>query len=75
MTFDIVGGLDTLPEDICNYSMVIQCGGCMITDRQLQSRLRPAIKAGIPVANYGMVIAYCTGIYDRAIEPLKQKDQ
>jgi [FeFe] hydrogenase H-cluster maturation GTPase HydF len=75
LTFDIVGGLDTLPEDICNYSMVIQCGGCMITDRQLQSRLRPAIKAGIPVANYGMVIAYCTGIYDRAIEPLKQKDQ
>jgi [FeFe] hydrogenase H-cluster maturation GTPase HydF len=71
LTFDIVGGLDTLPEDICNYSMVIQCGGCMITDRQLQSRLRPAIKAGIPVANYGMVIAYCTGIYNRAIEPLK----
>ncbi|HRT33927.1 MAG TPA: [FeFe] hydrogenase H-cluster maturation GTPase HydF, partial [Bacteroidales bacterium] len=34
LTFDIVGGLDTLPEDICNYSMVIQCGGCMITDRQ-----------------------------------------
>ncbi len=71
LTFDIVGGLDTLPEDICSYSMVIQCGGCMITDRQLQSRLRPAIKAGIPVANYGMVIAYCTGIYNRAIEPLK----
>ena len=71
LTFDIVVGLDTLPEDICSYSMVIQCGGCMITDRQLQSRLRPAIKAGIPVANYGMVIAYCTGIYNRAIEPLK----
>jgi len=71
LTFDIIGGLDTLPEDICSYSMVIQCGGCMITDRQLQSRLRPAIKAGIPVANYGMVIAYCTGIYNRAIEPLK----
>ncbi|MEA5006190.1 MAG: [FeFe] hydrogenase H-cluster maturation GTPase HydF [Rikenellaceae bacterium] len=68
--FDVVGGLDSLPDNILKYSMVIQCGGCMITDRQLQSRLKPAINAGIPVANYGMVIAYCTGIYQRAINPL-----
>lgn len=69
-SFDVVGGLDSLPDNISNFAMVIQCGGCMITDRQLQARLRPAIKAGIPVANYGMVIAYCTGIYQRAINPL-----
>ena len=41
----------------------------MITRRQLISRLKPAIDAGIPVTNYGMAIAYVHGIYNRAIEP------
>jgi len=70
LDFDVVGGLDALPQLLSQYALVIQCGGCMITDRQLQLRLKPAIKAGIPVANYGMVLAYCTGIYQRAITPL-----
>lgn len=71
--WDVVSGLDSLPSDIKNYSMVIQCGGCMITGRQLVSRLKPAIEAGIPVSNYGMALAYCTGIFDRAIAPLIEK--
>jgi hypothetical protein len=41
----------------------------MITRRQLHNRLHPAIKAGIPVTNYGMAIAYVQGIYKRAIAP------
>jgi hypothetical protein len=41
----------------------------MITRRQLFNRLQPAIKAGVPVTNYGMAIAYVQGIYDRAIAP------
>ncbi len=49
--------------------MVIQCGGCMITRKQLINRLRPAIDAGIPVSNYGMAIAYMHGIYKRAVAP------
>jgi len=48
---------------------VIQCGGCMITRKQLHNRLQPFIKAGIPVTNYGMAIAYVQGVYDRAIAP------
>jgi [FeFe] hydrogenase H-cluster maturation GTPase HydF len=64
--WDIVAGLDPLPEDIVRYKMVIQCGGCMITNRQLAARLRSAIKNNIPVTNYGMTLAYCMGIYDRA---------
>ena len=70
LEFNTIGGLDALPDNINKYALVIQCGGCMITDRQLQSRLKPAIKAGIPVSNYGMVLAYCVGIYQRAIAPL-----
>ena len=69
LNFDIVSGLDELNRDICDYAMVIQCGGCMVTRRQLSNRLKPAIKAGIPVSNYGMTIAYVQGIYDRAIKP------
>lgn len=69
LEYDVVAGLDTLPRDIKDYSLVIQCGGCMITRKQIVNRLRPAIEAGIPVTNYGMAIAYVQGIYQRAIAP------
>jgi len=68
--FEIVNGLDPISENMKEYSIVIQCGGCMVTKKQLQNRLRKAIDNGIPVTNYGMAIAYMTGIYDRAIKPL-----
>jgi len=67
--YDVVAGLDTLPRPITDYSLVIQCGGCMITRKQLHNRLESAIKAGVPVTNYGMAIAYVQGIYNRAIAP------
>jgi len=69
LEYDVVTGLDKLPNDITEYAMVIQCGGCMITRKQIHNRLKPAIDAGIPVSNYGMSIAYVQGIYDRAIKP------
>jgi len=67
--YDVVAGLDNLPRPIKDYSLVIQCGGCMITRKQLHNRLQVAIKAGIPVTNYGMAIAYVQGIYNRAVAP------
>jgi [FeFe] hydrogenase H-cluster maturation GTPase HydF len=67
--YDVVAGLDVLPRPVTDYSLVIQCGGCMITRKQLHNRLQPAIKAGVPVTNYGMAIAYVQGIYERAIAP------
>jgi [FeFe] hydrogenase H-cluster maturation GTPase HydF len=67
--FDVVPGLEKLPRDINDYSMVIQCGGCVVTQKQVKNRLQPAIEAGIPVTNYGMAIAYMEGIFDRAVEP------
>lgn len=66
--FDFVSGLDQLP-DIGQYAMVIQCGGCMITRKQILNRLKPALERGIPVSNYGMAIAYLNGIFDRAVRP------
>lgn len=69
LTFDVVAGLDNLKRPISHYAMVIQCGGCMITPKQIKNRLLPAINAGIPVTNYGLAIAYMHGIYNRAVAP------
>jgi [FeFe] hydrogenase H-cluster maturation GTPase HydF len=71
LEFTIVAGLDRIPGEMREYAMVFQCGSCMITRKQLISRLKPAVDAGIPVTNYGMAIAYVHGIFDRAIEPFK----
>lgn len=72
--YDVVSGLDLINRPITDYSLVVQCGGCMITQRQLWSRLKDAIEAGVPVTNYGMTLAWCMGIYERAIRPLVQKN-
>ena len=69
LSYDVVAGLSSIDRPITDYSLVVQCGGCMITRKQLHSRLRPAIEAGIPVTNYGMAIAYMHGYYDRVVEP------
>jgi [FeFe] hydrogenase H-cluster maturation GTPase HydF len=69
LEFDVVAGLNKISRPITDYAMVIQCGGCMITRRQIISRLKPAIDAGIAVTNYGMAIAFVHGIYNRAIAP------
>ena len=63
--FDFVSGLTSV-ENIEKYALVVQCGGCMITKKQILNRLKPAVDAGIPITNYGMLIAYLTGIFERA---------
>ncbi|HNX42820.1 MAG TPA: [FeFe] hydrogenase H-cluster maturation GTPase HydF [Bacteroidales bacterium] len=69
LEYTVVAGLNELPAAIKDYAIVIQCGGCMITRKQLINRLKPAVDAGIPVTNYGMAIAYVHGIYNRAVAP------
>ena len=69
LSFDVVSGLSALTRPVTDYAMLIQCGGCMITRKQLLNRLKPALDAGIPITNYGMAIAWVHGIYQRAIEP------
>ncbi|MCT4637021.1 MAG: [FeFe] hydrogenase H-cluster maturation GTPase HydF [Bacteroidales bacterium] len=73
LQFDVVAGLDKLPRSIKDYALVIQCGGCVITQKQLSGRLSPAIEAGIPVTNYGMAISYVQGIFNRAVAPFLPK--
>ena len=70
LVFDVVGGLDGIGRPVTDYALVLQCGGCMITRRQLYSRLLPVIENDVPVSNYGMAISYMKGIYERALRPL-----
>jgi len=75
LSFDVVAGLDPLQRPVTDYSLVVQCGGCMLTRKQLHNRLHDAVRAGIPVTNYGMTIAYVQGIYKRAIAPFVKDSQ
>lgn len=67
LNFTFVSGLDELPP-LEGFALALQCGGCMVTRRQLCNRIRKVIAAGVPVTNYGMCIAYVTGIFNRAVK-------
>ncbi|HNW99450.1 MAG TPA: [FeFe] hydrogenase H-cluster maturation GTPase HydF [Bacteroidales bacterium] len=69
LEFDTVAGLNEIKNPITDYALVIQCGGCMITRKQILSRLSEVIEAGVPVTNYGLTIAYINGIFERAVAP------
>ena len=68
LQFHVVSNLDPLPADLTAYRFALQCGGCMVTRAQILSRLARLQRAGIPVSNYGMTIAWCNGIFERVTE-------
>lgn len=53
------------PEDINDYQLIVHCGGCMLNQPQVMTRLRMAEEQGIPITNFGVVFAYASGILDR----------
>ncbi len=55
------------PDDLSPYSLVVHCGGCMITEREVQYRMRCAEDQGIPFTNYGITIAQMTGALERSV--------
>jgi [FeFe] hydrogenase H-cluster maturation GTPase HydF len=73
LEYDVVSGLADLPRDIRDYALVIQCGGCVLTHRQVVGRIRPAVEAGVPVTNYGMAIAWVQGIFHRSVAPFTRQ--
>ena len=56
-------------DNISKYSLIIQCGGCMTNKKEILSRISKANELNIPITNYGLVIAKCLNILNRAIEP------
>jgi [FeFe] hydrogenase H-cluster maturation GTPase HydF len=69
LEFEVVAGMDPIPRPIAEFALVIQCGACMITGKQVFGRLHDALEAGVPVTNYGLTIAWMNGIFDRAVAP------
>ena len=58
------------PEDVSGYKLIVHCGGCMLNEREMRSRLRSAADQEIPMTNYGIAIAYMKGILERSVECL-----
>lgn len=56
------------PQDLSPYRLIVHCGGCMLNEREMQSRNRRAGEQGVPMTNYGILIAYMTGILKRSVE-------
>lgn len=59
----VVSGMD-FPEDLTAYDLIIQCGGCMFHRKYVMSRIGQARRQGVPMTNYGVAIAWLTGILD-----------
>ena len=58
------------PEDLTPYGLVVHCGGCMLNEREMRYRAQCAADQGVPLTNYGILIAHVHGILARSVEPL-----
>ena len=70
--FDTCSGTE-FPEELGKYKAVIHCGGCMLNEREINYRVKCAEDQGVPVTNYGILIAYIQGILDRAVKVIYNK--
>ncbi len=68
LTIDICAGRD-YPEDLKDYKLIIHCGGCMITRREMLFRIQRAKAKGIPLTNYGIAISVLQGVLERVLLP------
>jgi len=59
-------------SEIAHYDFMVHCGGCMINQKEMEHRLNQAKQFNIPVVNYGIFLAYASGVLKRAIEPFEE---
>ncbi len=62
---------NSFPSDLGGYRMVVHCGGCMLNEREMQSRAAMCAAAGVPMLNYGVAIAEMHGVLDRALRGVR----
>lgn len=65
--FEFKAGHD-FPENLSGYDLVIHCGACMVNKKTIESRIRICREQNIPITNYGILLAFLTGILDRSLE-------
>lgn len=70
LNFKFTSGKD-FPEDLSGISLVIHCGGCMLTEREMQYRRRFCEENNVPITNYGTAIAEINGILEKSLQPIK----
>ncbi len=66
--FHFVSGND-FPEDLTEFKLVVHCGGCMITEREMLRRISLCRQQNVPITNYGTLIAHVNGILERSVAP------
>ena len=67
LSYSFTSGTE-FPEDVSEYALVVHCGGCMLNEKEMKSRLKICTEQGVPVTNYGIAIAQMHGILKRSIE-------
>ena len=69
LNFEAVSGTE-FPEDLSPYALVIHCGACMNTERDVKYRMKCTVDQGVPFTNYGISLAYLKGILERSLSVL-----
>lgn len=69
--FEFTSGTE-FPDDVSSYKMVVHCGGCMLNEREMKYRIAYCQDQGVPITNYGILIAQVTGILKRSLGPFPE---
>lgn len=73
LVFEHTSGMK-YPRDLAHYALVVHCGACMLNRREMRHRLNQAKAAGVPIVNYGVLIAHMQGILEQCLEPFQNGD-
>ncbi len=68
--YEVAAGGD-FPQDLKRFKLIISCGGCMVNRREIMHRIEASKLQGVPITNYGILMAYLSGILERVISPFK----
>lgn len=68
--FEFTSG-GTFPDDLSDFTLVVHCGGCMLNEKEMFSRMQKADAQNVPVVNYGVAIAHMHGILNRSLQPFE----
>lgn len=72
--FEFTSGTE-FPDDVSSYKMVVHCGGCMLNEREMKYRIACFQDQGVPITNYGILIAQVTGILKRSLGPFPEMQE
>lgn len=72
--FEFTSGTE-FPDDVSSYKMVVHCGGCMLNECEMKYRIACCQDQGVPITNYGILIAQVTGILKRSLGPFPEMQE